>query len=83
MFFKPRPEILVHNSGNWDFTKIQNSLTEKERERVKKASISMPLLFPDKFINQANLSRKHSGVVYFYNPSLLAVDMEEKAGTWR
>lgn len=65
MSFKIRAEILVHNSGNWDFTKIPNSMTEKERkrERVKKASISMPLLFPDKFINQTNVSRKNSGVM--------------------
>lgn len=55
-----RAEILVHNSRNWDFTKIPN---DRRRERVKKASISMPLLFPDKHINQTNLSRKYSGVM--------------------
>lgn len=30
-----RAEIFVHNYGNWDFTKIPNSMTEKERESKK------------------------------------------------
>lgn len=59
-----RAEILLHNSRNWDFTKIANNI-ERRRERVKKkASIRMPLLCSDKNINQTNIYRKYSGDVF-------------------
>jgi len=51
-FFKIRAEILVHNSRNWDFTKIPNNM----KERGKKS------LHPHaKNIKQTSLARNYSG----------------------
>lgn len=71
-----RAEILVHDSRNWDFTKIPNNMREKE------AFLRQVFIFPDKKHTAKQPLQKvcwwHG---YFYKPSFLAMGLEEQAAT--
>lgn len=76
-----RAEIFVHNSRNWDFTKIPNNM--REREKKKSLHQHATSFFRQKHKTNQPLQKVFSWQEYFYNPFFLAMGVEGKAATER